>query len=97
MRYALEECDERTRQRASAGSAGRQPTSTRLRLASSINRGREPSRTWRIPKRAVWPNWAKIFNNNKGVAAKQTDNCSRYPPDDQSRVGLVARPMTNHL
>ena len=27
-------------------------------------------------------NWAKIFFNNKGVAAKETDNCANYPPDD---------------
>jgi hypothetical protein len=32
----------------------------------------------------AWPNWAKIFFNNKGVAAKETDNCANYPPDDQS-------------
>jgi hypothetical protein len=31
-----------------------------------------------------WPNWAKIFFNNKGVVAKETDNCANYPPDDQS-------------
>jgi hypothetical protein len=31
-----------------------------------------------------WHNWAKIFFNNKGVAAKETDNCSNYPPDDAS-------------
>ncbi len=31
-----------------------------------------------------WPNWAKIFFNNKGVAAKETDNCANYPPDDAS-------------
>jgi hypothetical protein len=31
-----------------------------------------------------WPNWAKIFFNNKGVVAKETDNCGGYPPDDQS-------------
>jgi hypothetical protein len=28
-----------------------------------------------------WHNWAKIFFN-KGVAAKETDNCANYPPDD---------------
>ena len=32
----------------------------------------------------AWPNWAKIFFNNKGVAAKETDHCSDYPPADQS-------------
>jgi hypothetical protein len=31
-----------------------------------------------------WHNWAKIFFNNKGVAAKETDNCAHYPPDDAS-------------
>src|ERR1700739_2435443 len=29
-------------------------------------------------------NWAKIFFNNKGVAAKETDHCADYPPDDPS-------------
>jgi hypothetical protein len=36
------------------------------------------------PMTASWPNWAKIFFNNKGVAAKDTDNCANYPPDDAS-------------
>jgi hypothetical protein len=31
-----------------------------------------------------WGNWAKVFFNNKGVAAKETDNCAKYPPDDMS-------------
>jgi hypothetical protein len=31
-----------------------------------------------------WPNWAKIFFNNKGVAAKETENCASHPPDDES-------------
>ena len=31
-----------------------------------------------------WPNWAKIFFNNKGVAAKETDNCVNYQSDDES-------------
>jgi Domain of unknown function (DUF5078) len=31
-----------------------------------------------------WGNWAKIFFNNKGVVAKETDNCADYPPDDRS-------------
>jgi hypothetical protein len=31
-----------------------------------------------------WPNWAKIFFNNKAVAARETDNCARRPPDDES-------------
>jgi hypothetical protein len=36
------------------------------------------------PMTASWPNWAKIFFNNKGVAAKETDNCTNYAPDDMS-------------
>jgi hypothetical protein len=36
------------------------------------------------PMTKAWPNWAKIFFNNKGVAAKETDNCANYPPDDAS-------------
>jgi hypothetical protein len=36
------------------------------------------------PMTLAWPNWAKIFSNNEGVAAKETDNCTNYPPDDQS-------------
>jgi Domain of unknown function (DUF5078) len=36
------------------------------------------------PMTAAWPNWAKIFFNNKGVAAKETDQCADYPPDDVS-------------
>jgi hypothetical protein len=36
------------------------------------------------PMTASWPNWAKIFFNNKGVSAKEVDNCADYPPDDQS-------------
>ncbi|MDT7764367.1 MAG: hypothetical protein QOC63_3787 [Mycobacterium sp.] len=27
------------------------------------------------------PNWANVFFNNKGVAAKETDNCTNYAPD----------------
>ena len=29
----------------------------------------------------AWPNWAKIFFNNKGVAARATDVCEQYPTD----------------
>jgi len=29
-----------------------------------------------------WPNWAKLFFNNKGVAARTTDTCAQYPPAD---------------
>jgi Domain of unknown function (DUF5078) len=36
------------------------------------------------PMTLAWPNWAKIFFNNTGVAATATDNCANYPPDDQS-------------
>lgn len=32
----------------------------------------------------AWPNNMKIFFNNKGVAAHETDHCADYPPDDQS-------------
>jgi hypothetical protein len=31
-----------------------------------------------------WPNWAKLFFNNKGVAARTTDICNQYPPGDMS-------------
>ena len=45
------------------------------------------------PMTAAWPNWAKIFFNNKGVAAKETDHLRRLPArTDLSGVGLVARP-----
>jgi hypothetical protein len=36
------------------------------------------------PMTASWHNWAKIFFNNKGIAAKETDHCANYPPDDMS-------------
>ena len=36
------------------------------------------------PMNWKWPNWAKIFFNNKGVAARATDVCANYPADDQS-------------
>jgi hypothetical protein len=29
-----------------------------------------------------WGNWAKLFFNNKGVAAHATDVCMNYPPND---------------
>ena len=31
-----------------------------------------------------WPNHAKLFFNNKGVAAKTTDVCQQYPAADMS-------------
>lgn len=34
----------------------------------------------------MWPNWAKLFFNNKGVAANTTDVCEQYPPDRKSVV-----------
>jgi Domain of unknown function (DUF5078) len=36
------------------------------------------------PMTASWPNWAKIFFNNKGVAAKETDHCADSLPDAMS-------------
>ena len=31
-----------------------------------------------------WPNWAKLFFNNKGVAAHATDICQNYSAHDMS-------------
>ena len=31
-----------------------------------------------------WGNWAKVFFNNKGVVAKATDVCTKYPRGDMS-------------
>jgi hypothetical protein len=31
-----------------------------------------------------WVNNFKIFFNNKGVAAKETDHCAEFPPGDMS-------------
>ena len=36
------------------------------------------------PLTAAWPNHAKLFFNNKGVAAHATDACHGYPPADMS-------------
>jgi hypothetical protein len=36
------------------------------------------------PMTVSWPNWAKVFWNNKGVVAKETDNCANYPPADMA-------------
>jgi hypothetical protein len=32
----------------------------------------------------AWPNHMKIFWNNKGVVAKETENCQNYPRGDMS-------------
>ncbi len=32
----------------------------------------------------AWPNHMKIFFNNKGVAAAETDHCADYPANDMS-------------
>src|ERR1700723_2974559 len=32
----------------------------------------------------AWPNHMKIFFNNKGVVAKETENCQNYPANDMS-------------
>jgi hypothetical protein len=32
----------------------------------------------------AWPNHMKIFFNNKGVVAKETENCTNYPRGDMS-------------
>jgi hypothetical protein len=39
------------------------------------------------PVWSQWPNKFKIFFNNKGVVAKETENCANYPPDDMSVWG----------
>jgi hypothetical protein len=36
------------------------------------------------PMTLTWPNWAKAFFKSKGVTAKETENCTNYPPDDAS-------------
>ena len=36
------------------------------------------------PLTVAWPNHAKLFFNNTGVAAHTTDICSRYAPGDES-------------
>lgn len=30
-----------------------------------------------------WPNWAKLFFNDKGVAARATDGCGPHPAGEQ--------------
>ncbi|MDA4107587.1 DUF5078 domain-containing protein [Mycolicibacterium holsaticum] len=32
----------------------------------------------------AWPNWAKLFFNNKGVVAHGTEVCANYPAQDPS-------------
>jgi uncharacterized protein DUF5078 len=36
------------------------------------------------PLNLAWPNHMKLFFNNKGVVAKETENCQNYPPGDMS-------------
>ncbi|MGV7252490.1 MULTISPECIES: DUF5078 domain-containing protein [Mycobacterium] len=36
------------------------------------------------PLTVAWPNYAKLFFNNKGVAAHTTDICGEYPSNDQA-------------
>ncbi len=36
------------------------------------------------PLNLAWPNHMKIFFNNKGVVAKETENCQNYPRGDMS-------------
>lgn len=43
-----------------------------------------PTPTVADPLWVGWPNNMKIFFNNKGVVAKETDNCANYPPNDMS-------------
>ncbi|BBU20544.1 DUF5078 domain-containing protein [Mycobacterium xenopi] len=38
----------------------------------------------RDPMTIQWVNNFKIFFNNKGVVAKETDHCAEYPPNDMS-------------
>ncbi len=36
------------------------------------------------PLNLAWPNHMKLFFNNKGVVAKETENCQNYPKGDMS-------------
>ncbi len=36
------------------------------------------------PLNLAWPNHMKIFFNNKGVVAHETENCQNYPKGDMS-------------
>lgn len=47
----------------------------------------ELATTFADPLTAAWPNHAKLFFNNAGVAAHTTDICTRYPPGDPSVWG----------
>jgi Domain of unknown function (DUF5078) len=51
---------------------------------SSVAYSEQMATNFADPMTLAWPNWAKIFFNNNGVAAKETDNCANYPPDDAS-------------
>ncbi len=66
--------------RSGIGSIG----SSRWTMASagSTRRTSRPTSTtssWFL----AWPNWAKVFFNNKRAAARATDVCAQYPPGDQ--------------
>ena len=43
----------------------------------------------------AWPNNMKIFFNNKGVAAHETDHCAEYPPADESVWDWAPNPSPN--
>jgi len=43
----------------------------------------------------AWPNNMKIFFNNKGVAAHETDNCAQYRADDESVWDWSPNPSPN--
>jgi hypothetical protein len=47
------------------------------------------------PLWAAWPNNMKIFFNNKGVAAHETDHCADYPPSDESVWDWAPNPSPN--
>ena len=44
----------------------------------------------------AWPNHMKIVFNNKGVAAKETDNCANYPPDETNPCGMRSECLRSH-
>jgi Domain of unknown function (DUF5078) len=47
------------------------------------------------PLTLAWPNNMKIFFNNKGVAAHETDHCAAYPPADESVWDWSPNPSPN--